>query len=221
MPLLFPAWFAASAYAFRTLFRSLGFGFRHAAEELFFSCAAGLAWSAVLEPDSNGALRVTGEVESPSDRCVRIEAVATPPPGEWTWHDGIDAARPLAGGTGLVSFAAVSGFGARGLQSLLPFGLVSGPAGTLSVECDPDEPRVFEICAERPAGTLAIAFDLGLTPMTSTVPGRATFSAVSSVTDAVHPADPALDGKTLGSSLRADIEIVTTSGITPRNTSSG
>ncbi|MBP2673431.1 MAG: hypothetical protein H6Q84_271 [Deltaproteobacteria bacterium] len=44
MPLLFPAWFAASAYAFRALFRALRFDFLHTGEEAFFSCAAGLAW---------------------------------------------------------------------------------------------------------------------------------------------------------------------------------
>jgi hypothetical protein len=44
MPLLFPVWFAASSFAFRSLFRTLRFRFVHAGEELFFSCAAGLGW---------------------------------------------------------------------------------------------------------------------------------------------------------------------------------
>ncbi len=44
MPLLFPAWLAASSFAFRSLFRALRFDFFHAGEEMFFSCAAGMAW---------------------------------------------------------------------------------------------------------------------------------------------------------------------------------
>ncbi len=136
--------------------------------------AIGVDWLVMLEPLESGDVQVTGFVASETDRCVRVEIGCGLDLAGWTWQDDVRRRRAI-GGDSVLENTVESPYGMDGRVSLYPFGLISSGAGSVIVETDPDEPRIFRIAADPKGPFFGVAYDLGITRSTSNFPGRATF----------------------------------------------
>ncbi|OGV43107.1 MAG: hypothetical protein A2X46_11800 [Lentisphaerae bacterium GWF2_57_35] len=132
-------------------------------------------WVLVREELSDGTLRVQGGLSADRERCLRIGVGVEMDLKDWLWHDDLYAARAMAAGAALFENVLPVPWGARGVQSCYPFGVVSSEKGLMIVETDPDEPRSMQISADVSNGFFGVWYDLALTPATSNFPSRAAF----------------------------------------------
>ena len=135
----------------------------------------GVGWTLLATPDGNGDVWLSGELQSNTNRCVRVGVGCGLNPIGWTWHDDMRSRRIIAASSDPYGNVVASPCGVRGEQSLYPFGVISSRRGVLVAETDPDEPRVFQIFAETDKEFFGVYYDLALTPQTAKFPGKATF----------------------------------------------
>jgi hypothetical protein len=135
----------------------------------------GIDWTLVATPDGNGDVWLSGELRSDTNRCIRVGVGCCLNPINWTWHDDMRSRRSITASSDPYGNTVASPCGVRGEQSLYPFGVISSNHGTLIVETDPDEPRVFQIFAETEKQFFGVYYDLAVTPRTAKFPGKATF----------------------------------------------
>jgi hypothetical protein len=135
----------------------------------------GVNWTLVATPDGGGDLWLSGELRSDTNRCIRMGVGCSLNPITWTWHDDTRTSRPMMASLDPYGNVAASPCGLRGEQSLYPFGVISSSHGSLVVETDPDEPRVYQVFAETDKQFFGVYYDLALSPKTMKFPGEATF----------------------------------------------
>ena len=134
----------------------------------------GIDWAVVMEPLENGDIRLTGQFQSPVERCVRVGVGCNVDLSGWSWHDDVRFRREIQPSEEYANVAACP-FGTRGDRSLYPFGVISSTSGSLVVETDINEPRIFQVIADARDSFFGIFYDLGITPLTSNFPGRVAF----------------------------------------------
>jgi hypothetical protein len=137
----------------------------------------GIEWAVVMEPLSNGSVRLTGQLESPVKRCVRVGVGCEVDLNGWTWHDDVRFRRTIQGSNQYANVVACP-FGMRGDRSLYPFGVISSERGSLIAETDINEPRIFQVVADARDSFFGVCYDLGITALTSNFPGRVAFRCV-------------------------------------------
>ena len=134
----------------------------------------GVAWQIVADPADEDGLRLTVQLGAEQDRCIRLSVGCDPGVEGWVWHDGLESARAISP-TGSYSRTTAAGFGLRGAQSVLPFGVIERGGYALAIESEPPEPRSCEIVAEPGDFLFGIHYDCALTSGTRGFPGRAVF----------------------------------------------
>jgi len=135
----------------------------------------GIHWILLKEPSENGDLWLTGELQSDTNRCLRVGVGCSLNVIGWTWHDDARLHRVIKTSSDPYGNAVASPCGVRGEQSLYPFGVLSSSRRVLIAETDPDEPRVFQVFAEPDKNFFGVYYDLGLSQGTKKFPGKATF----------------------------------------------
>lgn len=134
----------------------------------------GIEWAVMMEPLEDGAVRLTGQLQSPAERCVRIGIGCGLALDGWTWHDDFRFRREISGSNEYANTVPCA-FGGGG-RSPYPFGVISSDKGTLVAETDIGEPRIYTIMADAGTSFFGICYDFGITPLTSNFPGRVAFS---------------------------------------------
>jgi hypothetical protein len=96
------------------------------------------AWAGdvLVASGPNGERRVSGQLQSTNERCLRVFVGAALDPVGWTWHDDAFARRIVTAGTGVYA------------TTQFPIGVLAADAGALMVETDLAEPRAFQITAD-------------------------------------------------------------------------
>lgn len=137
--------------------------------------AMGIEWMLMIEPGAKGEVVVTGELSAEEERCVRVSVGCETDLQERTWHGDLGPGAAMERGRSVYRRTVPSRFGTDGLASVYPFAAVSGTGGVLVAETDPAEPRIHQVVADAEHGFFGIHYDLGLSPLTSNFPGRASF----------------------------------------------
>jgi len=124
----------------------------------------GVGWDVLVASGPNGERRVSGQLQSTNERCLRVFVGAALDPVGWTWHDDAFARRIVTAGTGVYA------------TTQFPIGVLAADAGALMVETDLAEPRAFQITADPARQLFGVAYSLALTDLTSNFPGRSAFA---------------------------------------------
>jgi hypothetical protein len=125
-------------------------------------------------------VRVDGAVtgDGAGDQAFQVTFTLPVDATGWTWWDYARRSRLI--GTGAYSYLSTSSLQQA---SRYPWGVISDTQSALALGVPLDQPRMFRIAYEAPAG-LSITFDLGVSPDAIALRDRATFSFV------IYTADP-------------------------------
>jgi len=135
-----------------------------------------LVWTILLEKEEAGRVKVQGELKSSEDRCVRVRVGSGVNPSGWTWHEDTRFEEVVEPDSAARSRTCPIPLGGDERISVYPLGVISSTGGSICVETDLAEPRIYEILEEPQSAFFGIQYDLGMTMRTSNFPGRATFS---------------------------------------------